>query len=264
MNQDQVKEQLLRIEPNVEPFTLLFSGKKSKRVHGLYKPETKEIIIHNKNFTKDNGIIYTAIHEFAHHIHFTRYSVPVGSRAHTKQFGAIFHGLLNKAEEIGVYQNFYQQHVDFIELTRTIKNEYLVKNGELMKEFGRLLYTAMELCMEHEVSFEDYVDRELSLHHSTAKSIVKVFSMDVDPRIGFENMKTVAGIKSDEKREEAQQAFLDGGVSPDMVREEFAKPPEPEETIVRLERERQRIERSIERLKEQLLDVEKRIIDMAD
>ena len=50
MNQDQVKEKLLEIESDVQDFKVILSGKKSKKVNGLYNPEKMEIIIHNKNF----------------------------------------------------------------------------------------------------------------------------------------------------------------------------------------------------------------------
>ena len=83
MNQDQVKEKLLAIEDAPLEFSVIFSGKRSKKVNGLYKPDTREILIHNKNFqggsggekaqgataTADNLLIYTAIHEYAHHLH---------------------------------------------------------------------------------------------------------------------------------------------------------------------------------------------------
>ncbi|MCK4514270.1 MAG: hypothetical protein KAU31_03380, partial [Spirochaetaceae bacterium] len=71
MNQDQVKEQLLRLEDDTEEFFLIFSGKRSKKANGLYHPDTREIILHNRNFESDTALMYTAIHEFAHHIHFT-------------------------------------------------------------------------------------------------------------------------------------------------------------------------------------------------
>ncbi|MDR0601298.1 MAG: hypothetical protein LBG42_02855, partial [Treponema sp.] len=73
MNQDQVKAKLLAIEDAPLEFSLVFSGKSSKKVNGLYKPESREIIIHNKNFTAEGGqnenlLLYTAIHEYAHHL----------------------------------------------------------------------------------------------------------------------------------------------------------------------------------------------------
>ncbi|MGP1510875.1 MAG: hypothetical protein ACTTIU_10140, partial [Treponema lecithinolyticum] len=67
MNCEQVKNILLSIENTDLDFEMIFSGKESKKVNGLYKPETREIILHNKNFKTDNQLVYTAIHEYTHH-----------------------------------------------------------------------------------------------------------------------------------------------------------------------------------------------------
>ena len=80
MNQSQIKDLLLRLEEDVEEFSVIFSGKKSLKVDGLYKPESREIIIHNKNTEDQNAIFYTSVHEFAHHIHVTKSVVPVSRR----------------------------------------------------------------------------------------------------------------------------------------------------------------------------------------
>ena len=68
MNQDQIKEMLLKIEDSELDFSVTFTGKESKKVNGLYKPDTHEILLHTKNFKTDNQLIYTAIHEYAHHL----------------------------------------------------------------------------------------------------------------------------------------------------------------------------------------------------
>ena len=44
-------------------FTVVQTGKKSSKVNGLYKTDSHEILLHNKNFTTNNAIMYTAIHE---------------------------------------------------------------------------------------------------------------------------------------------------------------------------------------------------------
>ena len=72
MNQDQVKSILLQVEESPAPFSLVFSGKANKKVNGLYKPDTAEIVLHNKNFESDNQLLYTALHEYAHHLHYQR------------------------------------------------------------------------------------------------------------------------------------------------------------------------------------------------
>ena len=97
MNQTQVKDILLQLKDDVQEFTVIFSGKKSTKVDGLYKPLTREIIIHNKNTEDENAIVYTSIHEFAHHVHVSSSVVPVSRRAHTKEFWAILHSLMEKA-----------------------------------------------------------------------------------------------------------------------------------------------------------------------
>ena len=112
MNQDQVKNKLLKIEDSVGgsailDFTVVFSGKKSRKVNGLYKPDEREIILHNRNFDDDNLLMYTAIHEYAHHFHACARGGNLSPRAHTAEFWAILHGLLEKAEAKGIYNNVF-------------------------------------------------------------------------------------------------------------------------------------------------------------
>lgn len=261
MNQDQVKDLLLKIEPDAGNFTVILSGKTSKKVDGLYYPDRREIIIHNKNFNDDNQLVYTAIHEFAHHIHHTRSSIPVSSRSHTIAFWDIFHTLLFQAEKKGLYSNIFKTDRRFIDLTAKIRKNYLTANGQLMKELGTLLEEAASLCNELNVSFEDYVDRELLLHRGAAKMLVKIRSMNIDPRIGYENMKTVAGIRDEAARALAADAFAEGK-SPDMVRAEFMARKKPEGTLAILMEERDKIERSIDTLTRKLAKIERRINDL--
>ena len=68
MDNEQIKQMLLQIEDSKLDFTVTMTGKESTRVNGLYKPETREILLHNKNFKSDMQLIYTAIHEYTHHL----------------------------------------------------------------------------------------------------------------------------------------------------------------------------------------------------
>jgi hypothetical protein len=259
MNQDQVKTLLLELNSEVEDFSLIFSGKQSKKVDGLYHPEKQEIIIHNKNFTEDNPLIYTAIHEFAHHVQFTQKDAEITSRSHTVLFWDIFHKLLINAEEKGIYKNLFSTDQRFIALTNRIKSDYLHKNGALMKEFGKLLIEALDLCQQNHANFEDYVDRELGLNRTAAKSIMKVYAMDVKPDIGFDNMKIVAGIKEEQKRKEVEHSFEEG-LSPDMVKATIKESKGvPEVTLPRLEAQKRRLEKSMQVLQQKLADVEMQI-----
>ncbi|MDA3957950.1 hypothetical protein [Oceanispirochaeta sp.] len=259
MNQEQVKEKLLQIDSEVRDFTLIFSGKESKKVDGLYHPEKQEIIIHNKNFSDENSLVYTAIHEFAHHVQFTQYEGEVTTRSHTVLFWDIFHRLLKKAEELGIYINVFEEDSRFKNLTSEIKEKYLSVNGKVMKDFGKLLIQALDLCQQNHAIFEDYVDRALGLNRNSAKSIMKVYAMDVNPEIGYENMKIIAGVKEPQKRKELENAFKEGQ-SQDMVKQTIRKEkPEPMMTVRRLESQKKRIEKSIQAMQVKLSDLEMQI-----
>ena len=58
---EQIKKALLSLRKTEHDFSVILSGKKSRKVHGLYKPDTREIVIHNRNFKNDNEMMYTAI-----------------------------------------------------------------------------------------------------------------------------------------------------------------------------------------------------------
>ncbi len=260
MNQDQVKERLLLLEPDCEEFTVVFSGKTSKKANGLYKPESREIILHNRNFSEDNSLFYTAVHEFAHHIHFCTAPVPVSSRAHTREFRGILHGLLQTAEAKGIYRNVFENEPEFVELTRRIRSEFIEKNGRLMKELGALFVRAEELCRKHGARFDDYIERVLGMEKSTASTLIRAHDLDIPAELGYETMKMVANLRKPEEREQALESLAEGN-TPDMVK--FLMSPaagkEEEDPVEKLNAERRRIQRTIESLKNRLKTIEERL-----
>ena len=261
MNQDQVKNLLLQIENDVEDFKVIFSGKVSKKVNGLYYPEEKEIIIHNKNFEDDNQLIYTAIHEFAHHVHISKSPIPVSNRSHTNEFWNTFHNLLIKAEELGLYKNIFQTNEEFVNLTKEIKESYLFKNAELMKDTGKLLIRAVNLCQLYSVRFEDYVDRALMITRTTASNMVKIYTMNLNPEIGFDNMKIVSRIKDEEERKKVESELIEGKTH-NMVKAEIQSKKEPKDSKEILESEKIKIERTIERLNKKLEVITEKINEL--
>jgi hypothetical protein len=267
MNQDQVKEQLLAIEEPPMDFTLIFSGKKSSKVNGLYKPDNREILIHNKNFaqTQDgetdwNLLMYTAIHEYAHHLHACSRGGKLSMRAHTSEFWAIFHGLLEKAEEKNIYHSVFNSSPELLELTALIREKYLTENGSLLKEFGMNLLKAQELCTAIGGRFEDYLDRVLGIPRLAARTAVKTYQYNLNPSLGSDNMRFLAGISSEEKRQTAEQALL-AGKSPDTVKTAAARKPEEEAPRTKLEKEKARLERTIETLSKRLDEVKRELED---
>ena len=102
MNNEEIKAALARLYYCKIDFIVIQSGKKSSKVNGLYKPATREIILHNKNFTTDNQLMYTAIHELTHHILTTEKGVKT-SKSHSGIFWATFYDLIDKAIELKLY-----------------------------------------------------------------------------------------------------------------------------------------------------------------
>jgi hypothetical protein len=261
VSNDQIRKMLLSLRTTGHDFAVILSGKKSSKVHGLYKPETREIIIHNKNFKNDNEMMYTAIHEYAHHIQFTTSARPVSVRTHTTAFWNLLHTLLFEAEEKGIYKNPFEAIDDFRTLTRQIKEKFLTASGTAMKELGKLLILAQRLCEKHGTSFSDYLDRVLTLPRTSASVIMKAHTLDLDPAVGFENMRTLAAIRDEHARDAAQQE-LRAGHSPDMVKASYGLARTPKDPREALQAERERLEKGIERMKKQLKEIEKRLREL--
>ncbi len=263
MNNDQIKKALLAIRRSPHDFTVIMSGKKSRKVHGLYKPDTREIIIHNRNFKNDNELMYTAIHEYAHHLQFTSSAAPVSARTHTTAFWNLLHTLLFEAEEKGIYSNPFESIEEFRALTKDIRSRFLEGGGTLMKELGKLLVRAHELCEKHGTSYPDYLDRVLGLPRTSAAVIVKAHTLDLDPKVGFENMRTLAGIRDDRARDRAQED-LKAGKSPDMVKARYGAAAPPKSKLEALRAERERLTRSIDHMKKRLKEIERRLAEVEE
>ena len=262
LNNEQIKKTLLSLRKSEHDFTVIMSGKKSRKVHGLYKPDTREIIIHNKNFKNDNELMYTAIHEYAHHLQFTTSVTPIPVRTHTTAFWNLLHTLLFEAEEKGIYSNPFESIEEFRTLTGQIRSRFLEGSGTLMKELGKLLVKAHELCEKHGTSYSDYLDRVLGLPRASAGVIVKAHTLDLDPRVGFENMRTLASITDGAARGKAQEE-LRAGHSPDMVKAKYRPAALSADPRDALQAERERLEKSIERMKKRLKEIEKRLSELA-
>ena len=258
MNQDFVKEKLLKIEDAPMEFSLVFSGKKSSKVNGLYKPQTREIIIHNRNFKPDeagqNLLLYTAIHEYAHHLHACSRGGTLSPRAHNSEFWAIFHALLEKAESKKIYFDVFSVSPELHKLTELIRTKYLANNGALVKEMGKQLLKAHDLCTGIGVRFEDYVDRMLRIPRTAANMAIKMFEYDITPEVGADNMRFLAGIRNTDERKAAETALIKGK-SPDTVKVQVRGKEKEEDPVEKLEKEKARLERTIASLSKRLEEV---------
>lgn len=265
MNQDDVKKILLEIEETELDFSVIFTGKKSKKVNGLYKIEKQEILLHNKNFNFDSELLYTAIHEYTHHKMFESAGGIYNSRVHSPKFWGLFHHLLEKAEEKGFYKIDIEASPELLKITDEIKNQLFVKDGEIIKRLGKLLADARPLCKEAGIRYEDYVDRILCLPRAASTAIEKIQAYDLNPALGYEAMKQVAKIGSPENREKAQELFLSDKSPPfiqEFLRQKKAGVKEDKRT--KLEREKSKIEKTISTLQIRLETVNAKLDELED
>ena len=269
MDNEKIKEILLNIQESELEFSVVMTGKESKRVNGLYKPETREILLHNKNFHTDNELIYTAIHEYTHHLINEEQiqanggrEPPHQARSHTNYFWAKFHALLETASDKGYYKLDISTSPELDALTKEIREKYIAPNGHLMREFGQKLIQAHALCEAANIRYEDYLDRILQLPRTTAHSVTQVGMLPADnEELGFDNMKILAGIKKPDERNKAQDAIKQGK-SPDSVIAMMKKKAEKVDPRQKLEKEKARLTKTIDELKTRLEYVEESLANL--
>lgn len=269
MENEKIKDMLLDIQESALEFSVVQSGKESKRVNGLYKPDTREIILHNKNFKTDNQLVYTAVHEYTHHlINEERIQENGGKeplhemRSHTKYFWAKFNVLLEVAEKKGYYNINISESPELEALTKEIREKFIEPNGHLMIEFGRALVKAQTLCGEANIRYEDYIDRVLQLPRSTARSMQQVSVLpDSDAAMGFENMKLVASVKKPDEKAKVQDA-IKAGKSPAGIIAMMRKKAKDIDPKAKLEKERERLTKTINELTHRLEFVEESLASM--
>lgn len=260
MNQDQIKDKLLMIEKPDTDFSVVLSGKSSTKVNGLYKIASKEIILHNRNFHSDEELIYTAIHEYAHHLICEKSPSLPNARAHTIQFWTKFHELLDTAESLGIYKNIFETNKDFIALTDRFRS-LMPQNGELFLEMGKLIREAQDLCTKHHVRFEDFIDRVLGMPRKTAFAAAQAYSYQLTPEFGWENLSLLGGIRSHETRNACIEA-IQAGKSHEQIRNIIRPASKSGNPKTLLLKEKQRLERTIDYLKNKLEIVEKKLSEM--
>jgi hypothetical protein len=120
---------------------------------------------------------------------------------------------------------------------------------------------AHELCTAIGVRFEDYVDRMLRIPRTAANMAIKMFEYDLNPEVGADNMRFLAGIRDADDRQAAETALIKGK-SPDSVKTAIRQKNNPElaeEPKLRLEKEKIRLERTIETLTKRLEEVKKEL-----
>jgi hypothetical protein len=159
MNPDTVKETLQSVHESPKEYTVLFSGKKSKRVNGFYKPRTKEIVVHNKNVVDDAGkrneqcLVFTAIRELVRHVVFVEKGGK-SSHVHSQEFWAAFHDLLDVAEKKGLYRaEIDAETQNLVDEARGLSRCV----AALQRELGRVLLALGDSCRKNDLGRRRYL-----------------------------------------------------------------------------------------------------------
>ena len=172
MTNEQIKAALISLRPVDHDFTVTQTGKASRKVNGLYKPDTFEIFIHNKNFKNDNELMFTAIHEYTHHIRNISGDITERRAAHSNAFWTTFYKLIEAAEKKGLYCTFSNMaEKEKAEITGLIENikEVDMRISDEYISMGVFLKNLHSKCDSGGLRFEDIVDRYLHLKRSTEK-----------------------------------------------------------------------------------------------
>ena len=107
------KELLLALYPCKEPFSLVVKTDKPKKRLGTYYSGKKRIIIH-EGWSSKYDMVETAIHEYAHHIHYTEFDkVKYKQAPHGKEFWQIYGQLMNRARVLGICNDKRATVIDF-------------------------------------------------------------------------------------------------------------------------------------------------------
>ena len=181
INQDRTKQILLQLQETDTDFSITFSGKRSSKVNGLYRWELHEVIIHNKNFKNDNQLIYTAIHEYSHHIMWCKYHDIGKVPGHTNEFWSIMYNLIDKAEAQGLYKKYpsdlAKEEMQTL-VGRTKKTHEQI--ASLYRELGKTIQDIRKKAVEYDVRLEDIITRECQINVQTARMAERAFVYSID------------------------------------------------------------------------------------
>lgn len=247
MNNEQIKELLLKLEETNKDFSVTQSGKESKKINGLYKPETFEIIIHNKNFTTENQLIYTAIHEYTHHLISCKYKEKgekLPTKSHSTEFWAKFDDLL----EIAVSKNLYKRERSeslskLISEAKEIDKEIV----KLQKKLGLLLKEIQKKTEEEDVRLEDVITHDLNMTKTTAKKCIESNSISSD--CGQSELETI--LKTNSKYRKEVETSISDGKTINQAKHNSTQNNESN-PFDKLSKEKNRLEKTINQLQQRL------------
>lgn len=261
MTNENILENLKKLYQCKTEFKVTQTGKASRKVNGLYKPFTREIFLHNKNFKADNALMFTAIHELTHHIQ-NESGVKAG-KVHNNAFWNTFYTLLDKAEKIGIYSRERSESVAAKTKELTDIQKQII---ELQKKQGKLLAELHRECEEQGDRYEDVLEHDLQISRNKAKELQK--QAYLTSNVSDEMSKAINSAKDAMMKNAAIQA-ADSGATVEQVKaiaKDTAKKTKPADDGLdspsSLMREKKRIEKTIEQLQDRLVNIDEQLISM--
>ena len=262
MTNEQIKHNLKKLYDCKSDFSVTQTGKKSGRVNGLYKPLTHEIILHNLNFKTDNALMFTAIHEFTHHI-LDAEKVIKSARAHNNTFWNTFYSLIDKAVSLGLYSR--ERSMDVAEKTAEI-GAVQKQIIELQKKQGKLLNELHKACNENGDRFEDVLEHDLQISRAKSRQLQQMSA--IDSTVSDEMTKVIVSAKDELMRNAAKQAAADGATVEQVkaIVKDKAKSTKPAndglDSPSSLIREKKRLEATIERCQDRITNIDEQLLSM--
>ncbi len=257
MINEEIKETLKKLYNCNNDFTVTQTGKKSPKVNGLYKPATKEIFIHNRNFNTDNELIFTAIHEFTHHILTTEKNMK-SSKSHTSLFWATFYNLIDKAESLGIYSRKRSEETEkLIKEISDIQKQLI----ETQKNLGKVITKLYKSCIDNGERIEDVIEHDCQITRKKAKELMQMASKQNET--SDEMTKAIESAKDEQQKKAAIKAAEEGKTLDQVKTIAKATPCDDGlDTPSQLIKEKNRLERTIERLNDRLIQVEETLRSM--
>lgn len=250
MTNEEIKQTLISLEKSDIDFSVTQTGRVSQKVNGLYTPATFEILLHNKNFTTENELIYTAIHEYTHHLISCKQKkfgieVKKGGRSHTTEFWAKFDDLLEKAVEAKIYTRERSEDLSgLIDEAKKIDREIV----NLKKKLGKILSEIHEKSQKENIRYEDILSHDLNISKNTAEKCLRCQS--IEENYGQDELETVLKVKDSQTR---QDVIIDlkKGKTINQISEAIKKD-KNSSPYEKLTKEKARLEKTIQQLKERL------------
>lgn len=265
MDNEGIKQTLLKLFPTKLDFTVTMTGKASSRVNGLYKPDTHEILLHNKNFKTENALMYTAIHEYTHHLvteELEASGLPLKGKGkcHDTNFWSKMDGLVDEAVRQGVYvRKRSSKLAKLTEEARALDREVAEKKRRL----GEKLREIQSLSAEEGERFEDVLAHDLRIQPGTARKCVEASLASVpDKALGQDELELAASAKGGKASAVALSALASGKSIRQAKAAIAANKPREEGAFEHLKKEESRIEKTMAQLGQRLETVREALAAM--